>query len=87
MFISQGVIGKQVECLLFESIEDAERVMKIMQSKLFVFYIKNERLGGFNTGIFKIPHIDLSRSWTDHELYNLFKLDKTEIELIEHGYI
>ena len=58
-----------------------------MQSKLFVFYIKNERLGGFNTGIFKIPHIDLSRSWTDHELYNLFKLDKTEIELIEHGYI
>jgi len=87
MFITQGVIGKQVECLLFESIEDAERVMKIMQSKLFVFYIKNERLGGFNTGIFKIPHIDLSRSWTDHELYNLFKLDKTEIELIEHGYI
>jgi site-specific DNA-methyltransferase (adenine-specific) len=83
MFLTNGVLGKQVEGLLVNNQADGERVIRILTSKIFKFYIKNEKSGGFNSGIFKLPNIDLSREWSDEELYSLFGLNENEINFIE----
>jgi len=83
MFLTNGVLGKQVEGLLVNNQEDGERVIRILKSKIFKFYIKNEKSGGFNSGIFKLPNVDLTHEWCDEDLYQLFNLTKIEIDFIE----
>jgi hypothetical protein len=83
MFMTNGVLGKQVEGILVDTHEEGERVIRIFTSKIFKFYIKNEKSGGFNSGIFKLPNIDLNRDWSDEELYILFGLNENEINFVE----
>jgi len=60
-------------------------LIKILDSKLIKFLNKNNRVGGFAGQVFasRIPKIDLSRTWSDKELYDHFGLTQEECELIE----
>jgi len=57
-----------------------------LASKLIRFYILQMNLFGARDKftIDSIPYIDISRSWTDQEIYEYFNLTKEEIELIEN---
>lgn len=85
MFYGFGVAGKQVECILVDDIKEAKNIISTLTKKLFIFYIMNEKSGGFNTGIYKLPKIDFTRSWTDQELYEHFNLTQEEIDYIEEN--
>jgi hypothetical protein len=83
MFVTNGVLGKQVEGIMVENMEDANKIIRILTSKIFKFYIKKEKSGGFNSGIFKLPKLDINKIWSDENLYNLFDLTEQEINYIE----
>ena len=85
MFYGYGVVGKQVEAILVDNEKQAKSIITTLIKKIFLFYIANEKNGGFNTGIFKLPKMDFSKSWTDDELYTYFNLTKEEIEHIENN--
>lgn len=77
------MIGKQMVGLLVNNEIEGKKVIDIYSSNLFKWYINNEKSGGFNTGIFKLPKIDFNKNWSNKELYEYFNLTQEEIELIE----
>lgn len=77
------MIGKQMVGIEVDNEEIGKNIINTYSRKLFEWYIKNEKSGGFNTGIFKLPKLDSSKSWTDEELYQHFNLTPEEIQLIE----
>ena len=83
MFITNGVLGKQVEGILVDSLEEGEKVITTLTSKMFKFFIKHEKSGGFNSGIFKLPSLDFHINWTDESLYEHFNFTDDEIKLID----
>jgi SAM-dependent methyltransferase len=68
-----------------QSEQHANNLITYLQTKLITFVIKQTHTGRSNSKqTFKyVPQVDLSRSWTDAELYKHFKLTKAEIKLIE----
>jgi hypothetical protein len=82
MFYSLGVAGKQVEAIIVDDEQHGARVISALTKKLFLFYIDNEKSGGFNTGIYKLPAIDFTRIWTDQDLFDHFKLTQEEVDYI-----
>ena len=83
MFLSYDMIGKQMLGILVENEEIGNNVIKIYSSNLIKWYITNEKNGGFNSGLFKLPKLDFTREWTDQQLYEYFNLTEEEINLIE----
>lgn len=83
MFLSKDMIGKQMVGIEVDNEEIGKNIINTYSRKLFEWYIKNEKSGGFNTGIFKLPKLDSSKSWADEELYQYFNLTPEEIQLIE----
>lgn len=83
MFLSKNLIGKQMVGILVDNEEIGKNIIDIYSSNIFNWYIKNEKSGGFNTGIFKLPRIDFHRKWSNHDLYEYFGLTQEEIDLIE----
>lgn len=57
----------------------------VFNSKLYQFIMQTAKWNGFvNVNVIKLlPAVDLSRSWTDTELYTHFNLTDEEIALIE----
>lgn len=82
MFISDGIVGKQMESILINSIGEGNKLKKIYSSKIFRFFIENEKTGGFNTGLFKIPLLSSEIEWTDEKLFEYFGLSEEEKNLI-----
>jgi site-specific DNA-methyltransferase (adenine-specific) len=67
------------------TIEDAQSLKLVLASKLFLFLVKSmnsSRSIKVNT-IQRLPLMDLSKIWTDQELYQHFNLTQDEINLIE----
>ena len=60
-----------------------KNIIDAYSSKLFDWYIKAEKSGGFNSGIYKLPKIDGTISWTDKTIYEKFGLTSEEIEYIK----
>jgi hypothetical protein len=87
MFMSRDMIGKQMLGILVENEIEGNNLIQTYSSKLFRWYISNEKRGGFNTGIYKLPKMDNSKSWNDSELYQYFGLTKEEIEYVEKNVI
>ena len=56
-----------------------------MNLKAIRFFNMINRSGGFMNGIFakNIPKLDLSKSWTNQELYQHLNLTQEEIDYIE----
>ena len=59
------------------------RLKKLLISKLYRWYIENEKSGGFNTGINKLPLLSLDTEWTDKKLYKKFNLSDKEVKFVE----
>jgi hypothetical protein len=83
MFLSKDLIGKQMVGIITKSENQGNNIINIYSSKLFNWYILNEKSGGFNTGIFKLPKFDFDKKWTDDELFDYFNLTDEEIKFIE----
>jgi hypothetical protein len=64
---------------------DVSNVSSIWNSKLFRFMTYSIHPTGFlKTNIIKsLPFVDMSRTWTDQELFDHFSLTDEEIEYIE----
>jgi hypothetical protein len=67
------------------SLADAERLHTVLQSRLYRFLVESMRHSAtIPTPVYKsLPAVDLTRSWTDAELYAHFNLTQEEIDLIE----
>jgi len=63
----------------------AADIINVFNSKLFDFILSAYKWNGFNdvTVLKNLPYLDLSRSWTDEQLYSYFNLTQEEINLIE----
>jgi site-specific DNA-methyltransferase (adenine-specific) len=83
IFITDAIVGKQLESILISSVDEGYRIRNIYSKKIFRYFIQSEKTGGFNTGIFKLPKIDFSKKWSDSDLYEYFNLTQEEIDLIE----
>lgn len=83
IFISRDISGKGMVHVLVNNKTEGNRLITILRSKLFRFYIENEKTSGFTTGIYKLPLLTLTRTWTDEELYEHFGLTQEEIDYIE----
>lgn len=64
---------------------EAMHLQSVLTSKLYTFIMLQSVSGGSLTmkSVSKFPKVDLTRSWTDAELYAHFKLTQDEIDLIE----
>lgn len=62
-----------------------DRLTQVLESKLYSFITQVSKWSGFNVQpvLVMLPAVDLTRSWTDEQLYKHFKLTKKEIQLIE----
>lgn len=83
MFLSTDMVGKQMLGILVDNEVFGINLINLYSSKLFTWYINSEKSGGFNTGIFKLPKMDISKFWSDLEIYNFFNLTQDEINYVE----
>jgi hypothetical protein len=83
MFSTTNLIGKQMVGVLVNSQEEANIVINNYSSKIFEFYIKNEKSSGFNTGLHYLPKLPLIK-FSDKNLYTYFDFTSEEIKLIEN---
>jgi site-specific DNA-methyltransferase (adenine-specific) len=83
MFLSTDLVGKQMFGILVDNEIEGNNLINLYSSKLFNWYINAEKSGGFNTGIFKLPKMDITKLWSDSEIYDFFELTQDEINYIE----
>lgn len=83
MFLSHNMIGKQMFGIIVDNEEHGNNLINIYSSKLFSWYISSEKSGGFNSGIYKLPKMDNTKSWSNNEIYKYFNLTEEEIKYIE----
>jgi hypothetical protein len=83
IFKSTDASGKGTVHVLVESDDEAERLISVLRSKLYRFYINEEKTSGFNTGVGKLPKVDLTQEWSDQDLYAYFDLTQEEIDYVE----
>lgn len=81
-FGADVIAGRGAACLLFGTMKEAKVAAKTLNSKLFRFVNAKSKSGGFNK-LKNLPEVDLSKTWTDDDLYKHFGLTKKEIAIIE----
>jgi hypothetical protein len=64
--------------------QEAVNTKTYLSSKLYRFYIENNKSGSFNR-IHKLPILNKSHPWSDQDIYKHFKLTNEEIKLIEYA--
>jgi hypothetical protein len=84
MFLSRNMIGKQMFGIVVDNEEQGNNLISAYSSKLFSWYISTEKSGGFNSGIYKLPKMDKTKSWTDDEIYDFFGLTLEEREYVNN---
>ena len=62
---------------------EGNNLVNYLNSKIIKFIEKISRTSGWSSLSSEIPRVDLSRSWTDQELYEFFNLTQEEIDYIE----
>jgi hypothetical protein len=82
VFDPSVIAGRHSSAIMFDTIAQAELARNTFQSKLFRFVNMATKTGGFNK-IDLLPNVDLSKSWSDSELYAHFGLNQEEIDYIE----
>ena len=78
--------GEDMYCLYVDNKEQAELATAVLWSSLFQYIGKMYRGGRNLISAFRqqvFPFVDITRSWTDEELYTHFNLTTEEIALIE----
>jgi hypothetical protein len=86
-FYDEGTIGvsNTSRYILVDSKEKGEVLASLLNSSLYQFIMETAKWNGFvNVNVIKaLPLLDLTRSWTDTEMYAHFNLIEEEINLIE----
>ncbi len=71
----------------FKSKRQADNALKVYRSKLYQFFVKHTKSGGFNAScLYNLPYLDFTKTWTDKDLYTYFSLTQDEIEYVEANY-
>jgi hypothetical protein len=79
-----GTIKFQSGHFLVKNKKEGENFIRLYTSKLYKFAQDQRATGGFRgKKIYELPKLDLSRVWTDAELYAHFSLTQEEIDYIE----
>lgn len=81
-------IGYAVACFMFSTVAECQNFAQYLDSKVVRFIIENLKTSIQNSkNIFeKVPKVDMTKAWTDAELYKLFDLTEEEITLVESKY-
>ena len=79
--IGAGALG--VPC---DTVKQTKNCMQYLKSKLYQFYVNNEKTSGFNTGILKLPYLDVNTSYSDALIYQLFKLTPDQMEFVNNKF-
>ena len=61
-----------------KDVEEAENIKSMLTSKLYRWFINNEKSSGFNGGLIHLPVLDSNKSWTDAEMYEVFNISQDE---------
>ena len=79
-----GVGGHCFACLVNDETE-ATYIIKLLNSKLYTFYIEVNKWSGFhNKNVLQdIPYIKLKNDFTDQDVYNHFNLTCEQIKFVE----
>lgn len=78
-------IGLSAHAFVVETQSQAETLIKYLESPVVKFIVKTLKgsvCSNSKTLFSKIPMIDLSKTWTDRDLYQYFGLDEKEIKFI-----
>ena len=78
--VGEGGVG--IPC---SSIEEAKKARDLYSKKIFRFFIDYEKTSGFNSGLLSLPVLDLTKNWSDQDLYEYFKLTQDEIDYVEEN--
>ena len=85
-FYDNGVIGVGGDCFccLVNNKEDGDYIIKLLESKLYKFYININKWSGFHhlSVLQDIPYIKIDNI-NDEYIYKYFKLDEEEIKFVE----
>lgn len=86
-YADDGKIGYTDMCLAYilKEGELLSSANQVFGSKLYSFYLENNKWSGFNPKeiIRSFPVLDLTREWSDQEIYDFFGLTKDEVDYIE----
>ena len=79
----EDVSGRNTKKVLTNNENESNKLISYISSKLIRFFVNSKKTSGFNTILADIPKIDISRNWSDKDLYKHFDISEEEIELIE----
>jgi hypothetical protein len=82
----QYAIGAGAFGITCATATEAANLTSLLTTKLYRWYIDNEKTSGFNTGIAKLPWLGVHKAWTDIEVYKLFNLTQEEIDHVNSCY-
>lgn len=84
-FYDNGILGVGGDCFacLVKDENEGQRIIKLLNSKLYTFYIETNKWSGFHNKevLQDLPYIDIEVM--DETMYELFGITKEEIKLIE----
>ena len=78
-------IGGDCFCCLVENKDEADNIIKLLESKLYTFYININKWSGFHhlSVLQDIPNIQIENI-NDNYIYKYFNLNEEEINLVEN---
>jgi len=82
----QYAIGAGAFGISFDTLKEAKNFVSFMTSSLYRWYVDNEKTSGFNTGIGKLPMLDVSKSWDDTDVFDYFNVSQEDRESIQEYY-
>jgi len=80
-----GTIGRTFS-ILCNSQQEAINTKSFLSSKLYRWYVAENKQGGFNVVCVHLPILDQTRYWTDEEIYEHFGLTDEEVNYVEQNY-
>lgn len=84
--MTNKVVGYNVIVFKLEKGETLESFRSVYCSKLYkwmMFVLRNGTFDITQSNLMLLPRLDLTKNWTDEELYQVFNLSPEEIELVE----
>jgi len=89
-FYDDGINGVGGHCfaLLINNKEEADYLIKLINSNLYKFYVEINKWSGFHhvKVLQSLSYLSLNENFTDNDLYKIFNLSQNEIQIIDSIY-